>query len=136
MTHIFTYGSLMFEPVWSQVVRGSYQHFQGTISGYIRLRIRNENYPALVPGPLTASVSGIVYLDIDAEDLARLDAFEGSIYLRKNVQVRTGNNLFAADAYLLRDSYRHLSSDREWDPEEFEKHGIHEFLGSYFGFDR
>lgn len=135
MTHIFTYGSLMFEPVWSQVVRGSYQYFPGTVSGFIRLQIINENYPALVPGPLTATVPGVVYLDIDNDDLGRLDDFEGSIYVRKSVQVRTENNLFAADAYLLRDSYRHIASTREWDPEEFEKHGIHDFLGSYFGFD-
>ena len=135
MTHIFTYGSLMFKQVWAEVVRGEYGHFPGTISGFVRLSIQYEHYPAMLPGPVNSMVKGVLYLDIDSEDLIRLDRFEGSIYERRGVQVMTDNNIYAAEAYVLKDSYRNLVSDQEWDPERFEDHGIHQFLGTYFGFD-
>lgn len=136
MTHIFTYGSLMFEQIWSEVVRGDYQSYPGTVSGFVRMSIRHEHYPAMLPGPVNATVEGVLYLDIDSEDLTRLDQFEGSIYDRRDVQVMTDNNIYAAQTYVIKDSYRNLVSDREWDPEKFEDDGIHQFLGGYFGFDR
>ena len=68
-------------------------------------------------------------------DLSRLDDFEGSFYERRIVQVMTDNNIFAAEAYVLKDSYHHIATDKDWDPEKFEDQGINQFLGSYFGFD-
>ena len=135
MIHIFTYGSLMFGPVWTQVVNRTYQHYHGTVSGFIRRSIINEQYPAMLPGPVNSTVTGVLYLDIDSEDLLRLDAFEGSYYGRQIVQVMTDNNIFAAEAYVLKNSFRHILSDKDWDPENFEDQGINQFLGSYFGFD-
>ncbi len=136
MTHVFTYGSLMFEQVWNEVVRGNYRSCPGTVSGFVRLSIQYEHYPAMLPGPVSSKVEGILYLDIDAEDLTRLDQFEGSIYDRRDVQVMTDNNIHAAQAYVLKDSYRNLVSEQEWDPEKFQDEGILQFLGGYFGFDR
>ena len=136
MTHIFTYGSLMFKQVWDEVVGGDYQSCPGAVSGYVRLSIQHEHYPALLPGPVNSTVEGVLYLDIDSEDLTRLDQFEGSIYDRSSVQVMTEHNIYAAQAYVIKDSYRNLVSDREWDPEKFQDEGIYQFLGGYFGFDR
>lgn len=125
----------MFDRIWSNVVRGYYKQHRGSLSGYVRRCIKNENYPAILPGPLTSTVSGIIYLNVSSDDVGRLDAFEGSCYFRKRVQIHTANNIFAADTYVLKNSYRHLTTEAEWDPEEFEKEGIDLFLGSYFGFD-
>ena len=136
MIHIFTYGSLMFEQVWNEVVQGDYQSYPGTVSGFVRRSIQHEHYPAMLPGPVNETVEGVLYLDIDSEDLTRLDQFEGSIYDRQDVQVMTENNIYAAQTYVIKDSYRNLVSDREWDPDKFEDEGIHQFLGGYFGFDR
>ena len=136
MIHIFTYGSLMFEQVWNEVVQGDYQSYPGTVSGFFRRSIQHEHYPAMLPGPVNAMVEGVLYLDIDSEDLTRLDQFEGSIYDRQDVQVMTDNNIYTAQAYVIKESYRNLVSDREWDPDKFEDEGIHQFLGGYFGFDR
>lgn len=136
MIHIFTYGSLMFEQVWNEVVRGRYQSCPGTVSGYVRRAIEHEHYPAMLPGPVNATVEGVIYFDIGVEDLTRLDEFEGSIYDRRQVQVMTDNNIHAAEAYILNNSYRHIVSDQEWNPEKFKEQTIHQFLGTYFGFDR
>ncbi|MCG6929297.1 MAG: gamma-glutamylcyclotransferase [Desulfofustis sp.] len=136
MTHVFTYGSLMFERIWTSVVRGQYESLHGTLYGFKRRSIRNEHYPALVPGPLTAAVKGILYLHIDDGDLRRLDSFEGSYYARKTVQVHTDNNIFQAEAYVLEPEYRHLVTDQDWDPDRFGDEGIDSFISTYFGFDR
>lgn len=136
MIHVFTYGSLMFEPVWSQVVGGTYRHYPGTVSGFVRREIINEHYPAMLPGPVNATVDGTLYLDIGTKDLSRLDEFEGSIYQRQTVQVMTENNIFSAHAYVLLNSYLHIVSDKEWNPKQFEDHGLDLFLSTYFGFDR
>lgn len=135
MTHLFTYGTLMFEPVWSTVVEGVYRRFNAILPGFVRRSIVNEDYPAIVPGRLASTVEGVVYLDISSEDLNRLDEFEGTIYLRQYVQVRTDDNLFAADTYVLRPEYRHLLSEAAWHPEKFQETGIRRFLGSYPGFE-
>ncbi|MBT8328830.1 MAG: gamma-glutamylcyclotransferase [Desulfofustis sp.] len=136
MTHIFTYGSLMFEKVFNEVVHGDYQSCPGKVSGFVRRSILHEHYPAMLPGPVNSTIEGVLYLDIDLEDLTRLDEFEGSIYDRRGVRVMTENNIYASDAYVLRESYRNLASDQDWDPQKFEEHTIDQFLGTYFGFDR
>lgn len=135
MIHIFTYGSLMFDEIWSGVVEGTYDRLDGTLFGFERKSIRNEHYPAVIPGPITSSVEGVLYLDIQKEDLLRLDSFEGSFYRRQTVQIQTDNNIFAAEAYILDPSYRHVLSDETWDPKRFEAEGIQSFISSYFGFD-
>lgn len=136
MTHVFTYGSLMYERVWNQVVSGTYDCHPGTVSGFVRWAIMHEHYPAMLPGPMHSKVDGVLYLNLEKEDLSRLDEFEGSFYERCAVQVMTENNIFSADAYVLKESYRHIVSDETWDPEKFESDGVNQFLSSYFGFDR
>ena len=136
MIHIFTYGSLMFNPVWSTVVTGTYEHCPARLPGFVRRSIRGEDYPAIIADRLAATVDGVLYLGVDRDDLARLDAFEGTIYFRQQVQVRTADNLFAAETYVLGNAYRHLLGDEPWRPEAFEKTGIHRFLDSYHGFKR
>lgn len=126
----------MFTPVWKSVVEGTYLHYGARLSGFVRHSIHNEDYPAIVPSRISSVVDGILYLDISSEDMDRLDQFEGSIYARHHVQVSTENNIFAADAYVLRHEYRHLLSSEAWSPEEFEKTGMERFLSSYSGFNQ
>lgn len=134
MTHIFTYGSLMFERIWSHVVQGNYEHQTGTLSGYVRRCIANEKYPAILPGLKSSKVEGVLYHNISSEDVLRLDSFEGSFYIRKPVRIQTDEDIFTADTYVLNESYKHILTAKEWDPERFEKEGIEIFLERYFGF--
>ena len=48
--HIFTYGSLMFDGVWSKVVDGIYEKVGARLYGYQRRKIRGEIYPTVLPG--------------------------------------------------------------------------------------
>jgi len=46
--HVFVYGSLMYLPVWVQVVKGVYPCLNAIAKGYKRHAVPGETYPAMV----------------------------------------------------------------------------------------
>ena len=136
MPHVFTYGSLMYEQIWTLVVEGKYQKSTATISGYLRRTVIGEDYPALFSQ--TGSVTnGILYFNVSGADLCRLDEFEGRHYARRQEPVVVENgSTFAAEVYIFRDHYRHLVSETDWDPAQFETAGMKRFIQNYTGFKR
>lgn len=130
--HVFTYGSLMFEPIWSKVVSGKYEKTEARLSGYKRLKIKDEVYPALLPGADTDSVEGIVYRNVSFGDLKRIEEFEGQYYRREITACRLpdGSTLIAC-VYVLDGRFNNLVEDELWEPEWFEKVGIQIFLEKY-----
>ena len=132
MDNIFTYGSLMFDQVWSEVVEGSYERFESILRGYDRKSVRNEIYPVIIPASPYSEVRGIVYLDVTADDLARLDRFEGEYYFRQKLEVTTQDMItLPAETYVLKEEYYSILSLQEWDPVHFSSTGIHSFLLHY-----
>ena len=137
MDHVFTYGSLMYEQIWNLVVAGVYEKSTATISGYTRRAVRGEDYPALLGQAGAAATDGILYFNVSAADLCRLDEFEGRYYRRKQEPVVVENgSTFTAEVYVFKDRYRHLVSETEWDPAQFETAGIDRFIENYTGFQR
>jgi gamma-glutamylcyclotransferase (GGCT)/AIG2-like uncharacterized protein YtfP len=63
MNNVFTYGSLMFDAVWSRVVRGHYRSAEAILSGYRMLSIREESFPAMIQDIAEDQVVGKVYLN-------------------------------------------------------------------------
>lgn len=135
MSHVFTYGSLMFDQVWSRVVQGRYQSRQASLSGYRRCGVKHEHYPVIYRDSEASEIVGVVYLDVNSEDLLRLDRFEGGYYVRIPLKIRAAGDLkLLAETYVLKDQYRHIASAEQWDPEVFETSGITPFLRKYQGF--
>ncbi len=133
--HIFTYGSLMFEPVWSRLVRGTYRKTPARLHGFTRRRVRGDVYPAVFRSQDEDWVDGIVYLDVSDEDIRRLDSFEGDLYDRQSQWVVVeGAEGVSAYAYVLKEKYAHMMDEREWDPLWFARHGLPVFVGHYQGF--
>lgn len=128
--HVFTYGSLMFPPVWTRVVTGHHRSVKGTIHGFERRRIVDAAYPALTRG--AGTVDGVLYCDVGAEDLAALDRFEleGEDYRRIEIPVvlESGETVTAW-------TYLYLKTDRiaaeRWDPQQFETRDLPRFIGTY-----
>jgi hypothetical protein len=149
VTHVFTYGSLMFERVWSRVVSGTYRKAAGSLVGFTRQRVIGQDYPALrhvgdgdrvdaadgIDGP--GILEGVVYLDVRPDDLAALDAFEGPEYRRIQVPVTLLGQARGGlpDAVVTADTYLFIASDRleagPWDPRRFEQEQIERFLRDY-----
>jgi len=97
---VFTYGSLMFAPVWQRVVTGEYRSAPAAVDHHARFAVIDETYPGMVPRT-GKSVRGLVYFDVEPDDLAALDRFEGADYRRIAVDAKldTGE-LVRAQAYL------------------------------------
>lgn len=131
--NIFTYGSLMFAPVWDSLVEHHYTCDQAVLGGYRRFAVLGEEYPVVKPD-LNACVEGVVYYDVGAEDILRLDSFEGEYYQRKTVNVIAGGRRVAAQVYALHPRYYAMAAPHSWDAEYFSRNGIHQFMARYKGF--
>jgi len=133
--HIFTYGSLMFEDVWKRVVLGDYESHMGTLNGYRRRCLEKETYPVAFEANPFERIWGRIYLNVNSEDLTRLDIFEGIQYERKceNITLDDGKSI-DADVYILKAKYYDKIVDSPWDVEWFEHVGMAQFLEKYQGF--
>lgn len=131
MSHLFTYGTLMFEPVWRSIVDGRYRSERAELSGFQRYAVKGEDYPVIKPGGTNARVEGVVYFDISGRDLSNLDAFEGIYYQRSKVTLNTDSGPLSADAYILRPRFYCLASAKPWDSHHFEKHRLKRFMRLY-----
>ncbi|MET0963710.1 MAG: gamma-glutamylcyclotransferase family protein [Noviherbaspirillum sp.] len=125
-SNVFTYGSLMFDEVWRKVVAGRYRSQAATLLDHRRHAITGVSYPAIVSMP-GERVAGLLYLDVSADDLARLDAFEGTEYRRDALPVVLENGeTVSAWTYVWLDHGR--LSDAQWLSEAFR---LREFLETY-----
>ena len=134
--HVLTYGSLMFDRVWSKVVGGVYKKSGATLYGYKRRKIRGAIYPALLPGTEADYVDGTIYLNVCRSDTKILDEFEGEQYQKEmaECELSDGSSIIAS-VYVFKEKYRDLIKDEEWDPAWFSEVAIHLFLTEYEGFD-
>ncbi len=124
----------MFSEVWNKVVQGNYYSSTAVLQGYRRFSIQNESYPGLMQSNKAEFVNGIVYHDVDIPDLQRLDAFEGSYYERVQVTVGVGNYNIKSHVYLIKEQYLYLATENHWDPDDFYKNSIGDFVATYTGF--
>ncbi len=118
--HLFTYGSLMFAPVWGRLAQGDYASTRAWLKGFKRTQICNDNYPVIVPSPNHSPFAGIVYRGVGLSDLKRLDAFEGKIYIRTRVRIWVANKPLAAHTYVLKRRFYYLAGRKLWHPQSFE----------------
>lgn len=133
--NLFTYGTLMFPPVWQRVVGLAVEATPATAHGFAAYTVGGEVYPGLVP-EAGASTPGVVYVGLDAALLARLDAFEGPQYTRGPLEaLGADGRQRRCHAYLLRPEFRGVLSPHRWTAEWFERGGrLEAFMARYAGF--
>jgi gamma-glutamylcyclotransferase (GGCT)/AIG2-like uncharacterized protein YtfP len=124
--NVFTYGSLMFEPVWRQVCFGIYPKQVATLKGYARFCVKGETYPAVIAQP-DAQVDGLLYLDVSVEDQERLNRFEGSEYRLKQCQI--GERAVVFYEFIPLERIAHVA----WSPGDFRLKGLPQFLAEQVG---
>jgi gamma-glutamylcyclotransferase (GGCT)/AIG2-like uncharacterized protein YtfP len=124
--NVFTYGSLMFEPVWNQVCLGRYLTRKLILNDFQRYCIKNESYPAVIPQQ-GATVEGLVYLDVSHADQVRLNQFEGVEYTLRYHEIEGLTVVFYEYVALAR------LDRRDWIPSEFEQQGLPLFLARHVG---
>lgn len=135
MPDLFAYGTLMCADIMRAVsgcpeLAGT----AGLLREHRRLCVRGEHYPGLVLQP-GASVEGIVYHAVPAAAWARLDRFEGSLYVREAVEVELADaTIRRVHTYLVRPGLTGLLEDRVWRLEDFLRHGKADFENAYAGY--
>lgn len=136
MNHLFTYGSLMCADIMERVAGCRTQSVEAVLHDFFRSGVRREDYPGIIPRP-GATVAGVLYLDLPAEAVRRLDFFEGELYERKEVEVVTPEGgLCCAMAYVIKDCWRRRLTNREWNYARFLATGKAKFEKAYVGFAR
>ncbi len=97
MSHVFTYGSLMYPAVWQSLVSGTYQQVPAKLFAFERKQVKGEDYPAIKPAMVSSCVEGVVYLNVSKQDMAILDKFEGDLYERQKVHIHAAYSETAPD---------------------------------------
>lgn len=134
-THLFTYGTLMVPDIMARVSGCSSTSLAAELAGAVRYGVRGEEYPGLVRSG-GGRVQGMLYLDLPAAAISRLDLFEGEYYRREQVEVSacdTGR-VYCAMAYIFKPEYGHLLTEKPWEYSEFLQKGRALFELDYSGY--
>ncbi len=132
--HVFTYGTLMIPSVMEAVAGRRFAARKALLYGYARFRLKGVSYPGLIP-QIGAKTDGVLYLDVDSQSTARLDAFEGAFYDRVLVEVDVENGRrLAGEVYVVAPTHRHRLSSEAWRLDDFRREHLPAFLASYQGF--
>ncbi len=107
---------------------------EAVLNDFFRSGIREEEYPGIVTQPGT-EVSGILYLNLPARALKRLDGFEGEMYSRQEVNVFSDNiGSSRAMTYVFKPQYSHLLTNEPWSYSRFLAVGKQNFEAAYMGY--
>lgn len=125
--HLYTYGTLQAASIIELIVGRRLRGAAARLDGYARFRIKDRVYPAIVESA-GSDVPGVLYPDLDAAELDRLDRYEGTLYERRGVSVWVGPVATPAATYVLRPEFRHRLSDEPWDLDTFLRDHLDEYL--------
>lgn len=126
--NLFVSGPLMFRDVIQAVAGKTFPMQDGVLRGYIQFTLEQDGQSAMIPFP-DRVVDGLVYLGVDEEALARIDAFEGALFERVEVSVESpAGEWIEAEAYCIKLSRKRLLTSREWDEDEYRQNHLQKVL--------
>ena len=128
--HLFAYGTLAFPRLMEAVTGRTFASQPALLEGYARYALRGATFPGLVEEGHSAT-DGVLWRDLDAASLARVDDYEGDWYERRAVTVRAGDAPLPAQTYVLVDAQRRRVSRRRWVAARFESRYLRRCLAEY-----
>lgn len=134
--NLFCYGTLMVPEVIASLIGRSIQGTQAVLKGYRRGVIRGQTYPGILPQP-EGEVSGILYQTLTEEEVMILDHYEGEMYVLAEVLIMSGaGDQIQARTYVLKEAYRALVTETDWDLAAFIRNDLIHFVRDYDGFPK
>ncbi len=118
--NLFTYGTLMHPLVWEKIGNANCTQIPASLRHYSVRRLKGVQYPGLITD-LNGQAEGILYFNLNATELQRLDQFEGTEYQRIAVDVHGNNELIQAYTYLYTGDRNRITAD-PWKLEDFKLH--------------
>jgi gamma-glutamylcyclotransferase (GGCT)/AIG2-like uncharacterized protein YtfP len=97
---VFVYGTLLDQNYLSSLTGKRFRHRPAVLEGFERI-VPNGGYPYIIRRA-GSSVEGLVVFDLDSASLAILDHYEseGTLYLRRPVEVLSGGARVVCDTYV------------------------------------
>jgi gamma-glutamylcyclotransferase (GGCT)/AIG2-like uncharacterized protein YtfP len=127
---LFSYGTLMLGEVMELVGGRAFGRRAAVLSGFRRLGLREQVYPAIVPAR-GETLDGVLWEALDPPALARIDRFEGPLYERQQLLVEVANGeIRSAFVYVLRPEHADLLTDTTWDEATFRARHLADFLAA------
>ncbi len=102
----------MNSKVWNSIVAKDYKSKPFTLYNFSRKKLIGKEYPGILREE-GHQVKGLLYLDIELDDLIRLDEYEGEEFERITMKVDD----YSIDTYLFVGNTELISSE-EWLPYE------------------
>lgn len=128
---LFAYGTLMLPEVMIAVCGSCFPSQKAVLKGYARYMTRNEVFPTMVMEK-GACTEGLLYRGLDSKSIDLLDAFEGALYFRKEVDVTLADgSTVRCHAYVIKGNCRSRLSDRPWDAGLFRTRDLAGFLAAH-----
>lgn len=128
MLNLFAYGTLQLPEVMLAVTAQVPTSHPARLVGFSRHRLLGKSFPGIRPNP-NASVDGLLFINIDAQTLNKLDAFEDDFYRREPVTVITAAGTeWPAQAYIVEESAYDLLLPEAWSLEDFKRQHLNRFL--------
>lgn len=125
---LFTYGTLVVPEVLLAVTGKSFPSTPGVLEGYSAFLVEGECFPAVAPTSGGAT-PGVIHLGLDKATLKYLDRFEGKLYERKRVAVRSETlGLMSAETYVIAKDAAGKLTKKPWDVESFRDEHLEEWL--------
>ncbi len=116
---LFVYGTLELPEVFYSVAGVRKAYSPAFAPDFRRALLRRRVYPGMTPHPGRVT-TGRVYEGLDREHLARLDAFEGSEYERREIPIwRVQRGRSIAWAYVIPEERAGVLTETPWDREAF-----------------
>ncbi len=125
MHRLFVYGTLQHPPLLQHLLGRSPRLEPATVVGWRAVGLHGRVYPGLVPSPEGSAKGHLI--EVDDDELAILDRFEGSQYERITVTVGDVGHVWA---WRLRDEHIHLAHADDWDLDRFVAEDASVFLGA------
>jgi len=106
------------------------------LSGYRRRLLRGVVYPGLVPAA-GDTTEGVLWQGLGRAALARIDRFEGDLYVRPLLRVELASGAaHRAFVYVLRRDRHALVTDAPWSEAEFRARHLADYLAACRAFAR
>lgn len=128
---LFCYGTLQLPAVLQAVIGRTLDGRTAWLPGYSACRVRGAGYPGLRPagGSVTP---GRLYEGLTPRELAVLDRFEGALYSRRPVTVRSDRGRWqSAWCYLVAAQGLAALTDESWRLEDFSRQGLAAFMAQF-----
>lgn len=115
--HLFAYGTLMDPAVWNRVAQEECRCEFAALADHEARRLAGHPFPGLVEAA-GGRTPGLIYYDVSAAAMARLDAYEDDFYRRVSVAVHCRDGAAVeAQVYLMAEAERRIVLPERWIPD-------------------